>query len=325
MDSPQIKLYSKAEVERLKNSKTVALSEQFIENIKNSAKKNGTFKVVASTNKENNNGWIMSQEGMDAERWKKNPIILYNHGGGLFTSDTGLPIGIGTNIYTEDFDGDRVESNNDTEKDDNSEQVRPNFNKSYTKRTVIEGIFAGNERAQGIRELYDLGLSSVSVGADPIQMGKQTDTGAIPVDKWELHELSFCNVPADEDCVAILNNNSVNMERMMKNNLLTFTGNPENMTIKSPAIKSPKVMQTGYLDMNVDNSVDNGDKAVTLEMIKDVVKSVVREEVAKNNTTLENSDEVKETQKFVNQQNLKRLQHIASLMNCVLRDVRLQK
>ena len=64
---------------------------------------------------------------------------------------------------------------------------------------------------------------------------------------------------------------------------------------------------------------------MTDEKLKEFIGSAVREEIAKNNTPLVNERDVKDTQEFIKNQAVRRIQQCASMLNCVLRDIKLQK
>lgn len=127
-----------------------------------SSEDSGTFKVVVSTADQDRQGEVVDQNGWDLSFYKANPVVLWAH------DYASLPIGVCTNIYTENG------------------------------KTIAEGKFApadANPFAQQVRKLYELGMvNTTSVGFIP----KEYDNArAGYITKAELLEFSFVPVPAN--------------------------------------------------------------------------------------------------------------------------------
>lgn len=122
---------------------------------------NGTFRVVASTEDVDRMGEVIQADAWQLEHFEKNPVILLGH------DHHELPIGVATNTYVQD------------------------------RQLIVEGKFAGHEKAQTVRQLYEQGvMRAVSVGFIPRKMQQNTITQA------ELLEVSFVSVPANPNALS---------------------------------------------------------------------------------------------------------------------------
>lgn len=133
--------------------------------------KNGTFRVIMTTDKKDRDGEIIKIDGWNFENFMKNPVVLYGH------NYWGL------------------------------ENIIGRVDKIYRtgNQWIAEGKFASQEanpKAQMVRRLYDEKIiQSVSVGF--IIKGRDPTDDSI-ITSAELIELSFVPIPANPDAVDII-------------------------------------------------------------------------------------------------------------------------
>lgn len=133
--------------------------------------KNGTFKVIMTTDKKDRDGEVIKIDGWNFENFMKNPVVLYGH------NYWGL------------------------------ENIIGRVDKIYRtgNQWIAEGKFASQEanpKAQMVRRLYDEKIiQSVSVGF--IIKGRDPTDDSI-ITSAELIELSFVPIPANPDAVDII-------------------------------------------------------------------------------------------------------------------------
>lgn len=133
--------------------------------------KNGTFKVIMTTDKKDRDGEVIKIDGWNFENFMKNPVVLYGH------NYWGL------------------------------ENIIGRVDKIYRtgNQWIAQGKFASQEanpKAQMVRRLYDEKIiQSVSVGF--IIKGRDPTDDSI-ITSAELIELSFVPIPANPDAVDII-------------------------------------------------------------------------------------------------------------------------
>lgn len=128
---------------------------------------NGTFKVIASDETVDRAGEVIKISAWDLTNYMKSPIILFWHD---YRSVDKI-VWKATDVYVEG------------------------------KTLVVEGIFAGTETAQIVRQLYDEGiLKTVSVWFIPKQRDEKDQR---IITEAELLELSFVPVPANPNALSI--------------------------------------------------------------------------------------------------------------------------
>lgn len=133
--------------------------------------KNGTFRVIMTTDKKDRDGEIIKIDGWNFENFMKNPVVLYGH-----------------NYWW-------------------LENIIGRVDKIYRtgNQWIAEGKFASQEanpKAQMVRRLYDEKIiQSVSVGF--IIKGRDPTDDSI-ITSAELIELSFVPIPANPDAVDII-------------------------------------------------------------------------------------------------------------------------
>src|SRR5258708_6520398 len=118
--------------------------------------KYGRFKIAISTEDVDRQGEVIMQDGIDTSLYLQNPVVLWAH------DYSQAPIGMTEKTYREGI------------------------------KTIAEGIFAPTERAQEVRQLYDLGIQrAASVGIIPLEVEGNVIT------KSQLLEFSLVPVPAN--------------------------------------------------------------------------------------------------------------------------------
>lgn len=128
-------------------------------------KANGTFTAIASSNKVDRHGEIVSVEGWDLKNYKKNPVLLWAH-------DHTIPaIGKATKIWVEGT--------------------------GKNAKLMFSGVWQeATELGKAVKSLVEDGIiNSFSVGFMPIDMDGNTYT------KQELLEISLVNVPANPEAM----------------------------------------------------------------------------------------------------------------------------
>lgn len=154
-----------------------------------SEKEAGYFKVVISTDDVDRAGESIMITGWDLEHYKKNPIVLWGH------SHNELPIGVATNIYQEG------------------------------NKLVAEGKFALHERAQEVREMYEMGIvKATSVGFIPKKFADDGDT----IIEAELLEFSFVSVPMNPHALSVLSSSELSIDKLVAKGFFEMKKENEN-------------------------------------------------------------------------------------------------
>lgn len=124
---------------------------------------NADFMAVASTASEDRHGEIVKVDGWDLKNFKKNPVLLWSH------DHTEMAVGKATKIWV-DGTGKRA-------------------------KLMVEGVIhEATEKARALKQLVKEGfISTMSVGFRPLEAEGNEFV------KQELLEVSFVNVPANQD------------------------------------------------------------------------------------------------------------------------------
>jgi hypothetical protein len=150
-----------------------------IKSEKDAGEKYGRFKMAISTEDVDRQGEVIMQDGIDASLYMQNPVVLWAH------DYSSAPIGMAEKVYR---DG---------------------------NKTIAEGIFAPTEKAQEIRQLYDLKIQRASsVGIIPLEMEGNTIT------KSQLLEFSFVPVPANPYALSLMKTANLQPEVLMQKGLV---------------------------------------------------------------------------------------------------------
>lgn len=150
--------------------------KQFVADVKAAkAEESGTFEVIITTEDIDRMGEMIKADGWELERYMLNPIVLWAH------NYSELPIGITETL----------------EKVDNT-------------KLKAKGKFAGHQKAQEVRALYDAGIMrATSVGFIPKEMEGNIIT------KAELLEFSFVPVPCNPYALSVLSKTTLNAEELV--------------------------------------------------------------------------------------------------------------
>jgi|SRR5579872_446773 len=150
-----------------------------IKSEKDAGDKYGRFKMAISTEDVDRQGEVIKQDGIDSSLYMQNPVVLWAH------DYSSAPIGMAEKVYMEG------------------------------NKTIAEGIFAPTEKAQEIRQLYDLKIQRASsVGIIPLEMEGNTIT------KSQLLEFSFVPVPANPYALSLMKSANLEPESLMQKGLV---------------------------------------------------------------------------------------------------------
>jgi hypothetical protein len=150
-----------------------------IKSEKDAGEKYGRFKMAISTEDVDRQGEVIKQDGIDSSLYMQNPVVLWAH------DYSSTPIGMAEKVYMEG------------------------------NKTIAEGIFAPTEKAQEIRQLYDLKIQRASsVGIIPLEMEGNTIT------KSQLLEFSFVPVPANPYALSLMKSANLEPEALMQKGLV---------------------------------------------------------------------------------------------------------
>lgn len=169
--------------------------KQFVAEVKAAkSEESGTFEVIITTEDIDRMGEMIKADGWELDRYMLNPIVLWAH------NYSELPIGITETL----------------EKVDNT-------------KLKAKGKFAGHQKAQEVRALYDAGIMrATSVGFIPKEMEGNIIT------KAELLEFSFVPVPCNPYALSTLSKTALNADELVAKGFLTKEEKKEGDTCQLP-------------------------------------------------------------------------------------------
>lgn len=209
-DSIKIDAETKQKISDIISSEATQL---FIKSVKE-AGDTGTFRVMITTDDIDRMGEMVKTDGWDFTNYLKSPVVLWGH------NYNQPPIGVCTSLL----------------------QVGNGWQ--------AEGKFAPTEFAQGIRQLYDLGMCrATSVGFIPLEQ-----TGNV-IEKAELLEFSFVSVPANPYALALRDIYGVSQETAL---MVTksIINNIKTMDTKDKGAVADEITAENNYEMKCDNMED---------------------------------------------------------------------
>ena len=155
--------------------------------------------IILSTSSVNSYGFRVLTQGIDLKQYKKNPILLWNHNRGWRgTNDEVLPIGKIENLRIED---DKLIGT-------------PVFDQKDEFALKIQSKFE-----QGIINSCSVGLKKIATSNEKkfIAEGQTSET----LTKSKLMEVSMCDIPSNDDCVVLYDDNDeiINLSINQNNNI----------------------------------------------------------------------------------------------------------